>query len=166
MKLKNLDISLIPILTILLVVQKEVLAFIPNVQLVIFLVLLYSKKLGSKRTVLIIVLYVLIDAILTSSLSFAYTPFILIGLLFIPILTNTIFKDVEIVNKLGLISILFSFIYSWVFALAFVFIYKMNIVEYLIADIYFELVLAASSYISVITLYKPMSRLFDSYLSD
>ena len=51
MKLKNSDICLIPILTILLVVQKEVLAFIPNVQLVIFLVLLYSKKLGSKRTV-------------------------------------------------------------------------------------------------------------------
>lgn len=166
MKLKIRDISLISILTVLLVAQKEVLAFIPNVQLVIFLLLLYSKKLGVKRSIYIIILYVLIDALLTSSLSFTYTPFMMIGLLFIPLLINTIFKKVERVIDLGLLSVLFSFIYSWIFVLAFVFIFKMNMINYLIADIYFEIALALSSFISTVLLYKPISRLFDKYLNE
>lgn len=166
MKLKIRDISLIPILTVLLVVQKEVLSFIPNVQLVIFLLLLYSKKLGVKRSTYIIVLYVLIDALLTSSLSFIYTPFMMIGLLFIPLLINTIFKKVERAIDLGLVSVLFSFIYSWVFVLAFVLLFKVNMVDYLIADIYFEVVLALSSFISTVLLYKPISRLFDKYMNE
>lgn len=165
MNLNNKDISLISILTVLLVVQKEILAFLPNIQLVIFLLLVYSKKLGTKKTVIIIVLYVLIDALLTSSISLSYTPFIMIGLLFVPLLTNTIFKKIENVFKLGLMSILFSFIYSWVFALAFALIFNINVVDYLMADIYFEAALALSSFISVAFLYKPVGKVFDKYLN-
>ena len=50
------DITIIVVLTAILFVQEAILSFIPNFQLTVFLVILYSKKLGTLKTTIIICL--------------------------------------------------------------------------------------------------------------
>ena len=52
---------LLAFLSIILTVQEELLTFLPNIQLTVFLLVLYSKKLKCHETLLIITLHVLLD---------------------------------------------------------------------------------------------------------
>ena len=55
------DIAVIAILAVVLFIQEEVLTFLPNVQLTVFLIVLYTKKLGFKKTTIIILIHVILD---------------------------------------------------------------------------------------------------------
>ena len=89
------DMVLVALFSAVLFIQEQFLVFIPNVQLTIFLVVLFSKKLGILKTSLIIIIHVIIDGLFTSSLGVIYTPFIFVGLITIPMTLNTIFKKVS-----------------------------------------------------------------------
>lgn len=160
-KLKVYDLALISVLTAILFIQEQLLAFLPNFQLTFFLLILYAKKLSFKQSVFITITYVLIDGFITSSIGLIYTPSILIGLLIIPITIHTIFKHVESSIKLAFISIIYSLIYSWLFIIPFVFMLKVDWYAYLTADILFEVILATSSFLTTLILYDPLSNVFD-----
>ena len=72
------DLVLISLLSSILILQEQLLSFIPNVQLTFFLIVLYSKKLGIVKSSLIILIYVIIDNLLSGSLSLLFMPFMLI----------------------------------------------------------------------------------------
>jgi len=160
------DIVLIALFSAVLFIQEQFLTFIPNVQLTIFLIILFSKKLGVLKTFLIIIIHVIIDGLFTSSLGIIYTPFIFIGLLIIPITLHTIFKKISSTIALSLLSVLYAVIYSWLFLIPFVYILHVDPVTYIIADIPFQLLLASSSFMSTLALYKPSSNLFDMLMID
>ena len=63
------DLVLIALLTSIIFLQEQLLSFIPNVQLTFFLLVLYSKKLGIVKSSLIILIYVIIDNLLSGSFS-------------------------------------------------------------------------------------------------
>ena len=107
------DITLIALLTVILFLQEQILSFIPNVQLTVFFFVLYSKKLDFVKTILIGVIYVILDNII-GGFNLLFLPFMLLGWLIIPMLINTIFKKVESNIYLALLGILFSLIYSWI----------------------------------------------------
>ena len=67
------DITLIALLTTLLFVQEQALVFIPNVQLTVFLIVFYSKKLGFLRTSLIVAIHVVLDNLVMGSFNLIYT---------------------------------------------------------------------------------------------
>ena len=58
------DITLIALLTVILFLQEQILSFIPNVQLTVFFFVLYSKKLDFVKTILIGMIYVILDNII------------------------------------------------------------------------------------------------------
>ncbi|MBR6517018.1 MAG: hypothetical protein IKT40_09315 [Bacilli bacterium] len=154
------DITLCAICTSILVVQEQILAFLPNIQLTLFLMVVFSKKLGLIRTIIIITCYTLIDGLIGGPFNIIYITFMLIGWLIIPILLCTIFKKVQSPLYLALIGVMFAFTYSWINIIPNLILTSATIISYLIADYPFELLLAASSFLSILWLYTPIERVF------
>ena len=163
-KLSTKDIVLIAFLAILLFVQEEVLTFLPNIQLTVFLLVLYSKKVGMKRTSFIILIHVLFDNLLMGSFNLYYVPFMFLGWLLIPTLLQTVFKRVDDSFSLAMLGILFSFLYSWIYLIPGIFLYQIDPVGYFMSDILFEVLLAISSFLSILWLNDPCANIFDRYL--
>ena len=155
------DITIIAVMTTILFVQEQLLASLPGIQLTVFLIILFSKKLGLVKSSIIIVLHVLLDNFYMSSFSLMYTPTMLIGWLIIPLSLCTIFKKVESPIILALLGVLYSFIYCWLYIIPSYFLISISPIAYLISDITFEIALAVISFVSILFLYKPCSKIFD-----
>ncbi len=155
------DITIIAVMTTILFVQEQLLASLPGIQLTVFLIILFSKKLGLAKSSIIIVLHVLLDNFYMSSFSLMYTPTMLIGWLIIPLSLCTIFKKVESPIILALLGVLYSFIYCWLYIIPSYFLISISPIAYLISDITFEITLAVVSFVSILFLYKPCSKIFE-----
>lgn len=83
----------------------------------------------------------------------------LLGWSLIPIIINVFFKKVENPIVLALVGLSCSFIYSWMFIIPQVIITKVDLIAYLVADLFFELILALTSFLTILWLYKPCSKL-------
>ena len=163
-RFKVYDLVLVSLFSAILFVQEQIFSSLPNIQLTFFLIILFSKKLPIIHSILIILIHVILDSLFTSSFTIIYTPFILIGYLIIPLTLKTIFKNIESNIGLAFLSILYAFIYSWLFIIPFVGILKVDFISYLAADLIFEILLAASSFLTTIVLYNPLSKIFDDKL--
>lgn len=159
------DITLIALLTIILFLQEQLLFFLPNIQLTVFFLVLYSKKLKFVDTLIITIIYVVLDSLTTNGFSFLFLPFMLIGWLIIPIFLNTLFKKVESNVLLASLGILFAFIYSWINIIPGCILFKMDPITYLVGDILWEVILASSSFITILLLYNPCAKVFDRYIT-
>lgn len=155
------DIALVAVLTSILFVQEQLLTFLPNISFTIFLMFLYSKKLGFIKSSIIILIHVFLDNLLHSSFSIMYFPFMLLGYMVIPTVTSIFLKKVNAPLLLSLFGILFSFIYCFSFFIPNALFLEIDMLAYFISDIPFELLLAASSFLSILWLYKPCSNLID-----
>ena len=160
------DITLISIMTTILFVQEYLLTNIPGVQLTVFLIVLYSKKFGLVKTSLIVILHVLLDNFVMSSFSLMYTPAMLVGWLIIPLTLCTIFKKIESPISLGLLGVLYSFIYCWLFIIPNYIFFNINPIAYFLSDIIFEIILAVCSFAGILLLYKPSSKVIDLVLEE
>ena len=163
-KIKIIDLAIIPILTAIIFVQEQLLSFLPNIQFTVFLLVLYSKKIGLVRTSFIAAIHTILDCLITSSLNIIYTPFMLVGWLIIPFTICLFCKRCENPIILALLGAAFSFIYSWLFFIPNCLITHINIIDYFFADILFELLLASSSFLSILWLYRPCGKAFDNLI--
>ena len=121
--------------------------------------------LGFKKTMMIIVIHVILDNLVLGSINLVYTPFMLLGWALIPILLNTVFKHLKTSFELAFFAILASLLYSWTYLIPSVLIMNMNLWAYLVSDFAFELILAASSFISTLWLYDPCAQTIQSILN-
>ncbi len=158
------NLVLISFLSVILFVQKLMLAFLPNIQLTDLLIILFSKTLGTRRTGVIVTLYVFLDSLAFGSISLIYSPFILIGWLMIPFLLNSSFRKVESVLGLAVLGIFFSLLYSLINIMPNLFIIEVSFWHYLLLDIPFEILLSVSSFLSIIWFYKPLKDAFEVLL--
>lgn len=154
------DMALIAMFAAILFIQEEALTFIPNVQLTVFLLVLYSKRLGFIRTAIIIIIHVLLDNLVMGSFSVIWTPAMFVGWMLIPIVICTIFRKVENFIVLAFAGAFLSFTYCWCYVVPNYFILHINPIKYLASDIVFECILAASSFISILCLYIPVKNIF------
>ncbi len=159
MKLTIRDITIIPILAVILFVQEQLFSLLPNIQLTVLLIFVYSKTQGLFKTILIVIIHVILDNLYMGSLNFLYTPAMLVGWMIIPICMCTIFKKIENIYIIAGLGVIFSLFYCWVFIIPQYIMYKIDIIAYLTADIIFELIMCGSSFISIIWLYKPLNNI-------
>lgn len=164
MRLK--DFILIALFTTILITQKLMLSFLPNIQLTVLLIILYTKIFKIKKTIIIVTLYTLIDLLIFGGISTIYFPFMLIAWLIMPILINTVFKKIESEISLAFISIVLSLIYSYILIIPNVVIFKIPFIPYLIKDIPFQILLSLSSFLSVLILYKPLKNILENVLKE
>ena len=162
---KTKDLVIIAIFSAIIFVQEEVLTFLPNIQLTVFLLILYTKMLGFKKTMAIILIHVTLDNLVMGSINMVYTPFMLLGWSLIPILLTTIFKRVNQSLGLAYFSILAALLYSWIYLIPSVLIMHVNPLAYLASDILFELLLASSSFLSTLWLYNPCAKAMQTLLN-
>ena len=155
------DITLVAILTALIFILEQALSLVPFVQLTIFLLILYSKKLGVIKTLIVIIVHVLLDNLASGYFNVLFVLFMIIGYSFIPIIINTAAKKVENPIILSLFGIIFSLLYSWIMLIPSCIVFEMEFVECFVGDIPFEIGLLVSSFISVFLLYKPLERVFN-----
>lgn len=153
------QIALYSVLTSILFVSEQLLSFIPNVQLTFLLIVLYSKVLGLKPTIIIIVIHTLLDNLITGS----FTPFVIIpmmiGYLLVPITLQTFFKNANTPLFLALFGVLMGIIFSFMFVIVNVWFLDVSLKTYVIADIPYTLILIASNFITILWLYKPLNNL-------
>ncbi len=157
------DIAFMAMFAAILFIQEEALTFIPNIQLTIFFIVLYSKKLGFYRTSLIVLIHVALDNLVMGSFNLVYTPAMFIGWMMIPTIICTLCRKVESPLILGIVAFACGFLYSWCFVLPNYLVYNINPWVYLASDIVFELILAACGFVTVLLLYKPCSVIFDRF---
>ncbi len=157
------DIALIAMFASILFIQEEALTFIPNVQLTVFLLVLFSKKMGLMKTSLIIAIHVLLDNLVMGSFNLFYTPAMFVGWMFIPIFITLFGRKTENPFLLGLIGAFCAFLYCWTFIVPNIIFYNINILVYLASDVVFEVILASVGFISTAALYNPCSRLFKHF---
>ena len=160
------DITLISVMTTILFVQEQLLSSLPGIQLTIFLMVLYTKTLGFTKSTLIIILHVLLDNLYMGSFSLMYTPTMLIGWLIIPLTLSTVFKKVENPISLGILAMIYSFIYSWLYVIPSYLLFKIDPILYIMSDIPFEIMLALCSFVSVLLLYNPCFKAIRSLLKE
>lgn len=163
-KIKIFDLVLIAIFSAIIFVSEYILQMLPNIQITVFLIILFSKHLGFVRTFFIVLIYVFLDTCFMGGFNFIYFPFMLFGWLAIPTTLNLCFKKSNDPLVLALLGILFSFIYSWIMIIPGVFVTHINFIDYLLADIIFEIILAVSSFLTTLWLYKPMSNSLEKLL--
>ncbi|MDD3382146.1 MAG: hypothetical protein PHT83_01400 [Bacilli bacterium] len=156
------EITLLAVLTAILFVQELVLSFLPNIQLTILLIMLYSRVLKTKKTLIIIFVHVLLDN-LVFGFNILFFISMIIGWSIIPLTINSIFKKVENVYLLGLLSIIYAFIYVLPFLVVNVLILKIDLYAYLIADLPFTAILAVSSFVSIIWVYNPLKEAINRF---
>ena len=155
------DITIIAFFSAILFIQEQLLSFLPNVQLTVFLIVLYSKVFKLWRTLIIIFIHTLLDNILMSSLSIYYFPFMLLGWSVIPIIINLLFKNNDNPIVLALIGMGCSFIYCWMFIIPQALFTQVDILAYFVADLLFEIILAVTSFVTILWLYKPCFKLLN-----
>lgn len=158
------DITLIALMTTILFAQEQLLTFIPNVQLTVFLLVVYSKKLGLIKTVVITFIHVILDNMVMGSFNLLFIPFMLIGWMIIPISLNTIFKKVESNITLAILGVVFSFIYCWIYIIPNCVMLQVDFHTYFFADLIWEIILAGSSFLTILLLYEPCSNVLNKVL--
>lgn len=158
------SVVLVALCTAILTSLELVLNFLPNIQVTFLLIVVFSKTLKTKKTLIIILLHVILDNLIIGSFNIYFVLTMLLGLSIIPITLNTIFKYVK--NSLGLavLGILYSFIYSWLYIIPSVLLLDTDFKTYLILDLPFEGLLAGSSFLSILWLEKPLCKVIDYLL--
>ena len=155
------DIVIVSIATTILFVSQMALSFLPNIQVNVLLIILYTKVLGFRKTSLIIVIQVIVYNFLSpfGAMMPVYIPFMMIAWLLIPILLSTIIKRIESDFGLAIFGFIFSFIFGWILLIPAVLIYDSPFLPYLIADLPFEILMAVSSFLSIYLLYNRLKAI-------
>lgn len=157
------DIAIMVMLTAILFVQEELLTLIPNIQFTFLLIMLYGAALGPKKASLIVLIHVLLDNLFMSS----FIPTVILPMLIgheITMLIGYLLKN----NNLIILSIgitISSLIYAFLFFITTIYVYEINPIAYLIADIPFDIILIACNILCVILLYKPLYKILEDNIN-
>lgn len=158
------ELCIMAMLTVLLFGQEQLMNFLPNINFTILLMVLYAKTFGFAKSSMMITVYLLLDAIFMGSLNPIWTTGQWIGWMMIPILCCTVFKKTEDSLKLAFAGALFAFLYCWILVFPTMWVLHTPFVPYMIKDIPFELLLAASAFLTILLLYEPLSKLLRKLL--
>jgi hypothetical protein len=139
----------------ILIVQEQLLVFLPNIQLTVVLIMVYAAILPGYLLGFLVVGYVILDNLLMGSFSLIYTPPMLIAWSLLALI-GFLVKGRSIIIIL-IIAFFFGFIYGWIFIPFNMFLHGINIFwPYLISDLPFEITMAVNNYLTVLLLYKPL----------
>lgn len=162
---KTKQIVIIALMATIIFVIEQIISFLPNIQLTMFFVVLFSKKYKTKTSIMIVVIYVLLDCIFNGSLNFIIFLPMMIGWIICVLLLNYLFKSVTSNPGLAIVSAILSFIYCWNYMLINCIVYSMDVYTYFVADLPFEILMSGSSFVSVLFLYNKVERIFERNLS-
>ncbi|MBN2222696.1 MAG: hypothetical protein JW708_10855 [Vallitaleaceae bacterium] len=161
--MRTKDIVQISLLSASLTAGKLALSFIPNVEIVSFLFIMYTIHFGFKKTSLASVLFVTTEMFIYGFGTWIMVYYVIWFLLVVvtAILKNRIQSEVG----WGIFSAGFGLIFGLLFAFSESFFYGIAYgIQYWIRGIPFDALHMVSNYIVMIILYKPISAVFKRYI--
>ncbi len=152
-------LCILSFMTVLILVQEELLTFIPNVQFTFLLIGLYAAVFGFGYASLITITHITLDSLIMGALN----PFIMLPMFIgYEILIALIYiarkRNLAIITALASIS---SIIYCLSFIPINAVVYKINVRDYFIADIPFEILLILSTILTYTYLYRPLQNILN-----
>ena len=148
-------------------VQEQALLFLPNVQFTVLLLILFSSVYTFKESVIMVLVYVLLDSLYMGAMSpFTVIPLLMAWLL-IPISYHTVLRKTKNEYILAVFALVFGFIYGWMF-IPFHMIQTgiTNPIPYLLSDLPFELIMAGTGFMTVIWAYQPLKNILNQLIND
>ncbi len=150
----------------ILFVQEQLLTILPNVQLTVLLLVLFSSVLTFRETMTVIFVHVILDSLFMGAFYPFYMAPMFIGWSLIPIAYHTVLRRTTNDFKLAVFGLVHAFLYGWTF-IPFVMIQTgiYNFWPYLIADLPFEIIMGVSSFITILWLFKPLHKMLSRELN-
>lgn len=164
MKIK--DITIIALFSAIIFVQEQLLSFIPNVQLTMLLVILYTRIFGIGKTTIIVLIHTTLDNLVNGSFSLVYTPAMFVGWEIAVIGTSTLLKKCNNSLAIGISSIIFSIFYSLMFFLTSLLFLEIDPIAYLISDIWFTLIFALSNFVIILWVLLPLEKVLKDKINN
>ena len=151
------DITLIAILSASLTAGKFVLSVVPNVEIVTFLMILYTVLFGYKRTLMVVAVFVTTEILIYGFGTWLLGYYILWPTLVI--LTHIISRTLKSEYGYAILSAIYGFTFGLFFALFESLFYGISYaIPYWISGIPFDIVHGTSNFIIMLVLYKPMVK--------
>lgn len=149
-------LCILVMLSTILFVQEELLTFIPNVQLTFLLVVVYGATIGIRDGALILLVHVLLDNLFMSSFNLYCMVPQFLGLFITLCLARLCKNKNEFIQCI--IGAAGALIYCWLYVLVNIWFLDVRFMDYFIADIPFEIILVASTVVSLLFLYSPLVK--------
>lgn len=160
-KVSNLsvhDIVLIPLLSASLTAGKMALSFIPNVEIVTLLFMVYASVFGIKRTVLVSIIFSTIEIFFYGLQTWLIGYYLLWPLLIF--LSKTLYKRTRSEWPFAFLGLTFGLCFGLFFAMIESIFYGFSYgVVYWLRGIPFDVVHGASNFVLAIFLYRPLEAL-------
>ncbi|MFW5794285.1 MAG: hypothetical protein ACOCV1_02270 [Bacillota bacterium] len=151
------EISLLALATAILVIQEFVFSFIPNIQLTTFLIMIYVSVFGLKKTITIVIIHVLLDNLLFGSIGMLNIVIpMAIAWISITILFHFVLKITNKVIIYAIIAYFFGHLYGLIFVPFQAFILEIDILNYLLIDLLWQVVMGIGNFLAVLWLYQPI----------
>lgn len=154
------EIVLIALLSAILVISKELLAFLPNIELVTFLLIMYSKHFKLENSLMIANVFCLLQMVLYGIGE--WTPiyfFVWNGLVFISYHFKRLKRD-----SYALLAACFGLTFGFFFALPYLFFSLESMLAYWIKGLFFDLIHGIGNYLMVMILYDATDSWMNRYM--
>lgn len=157
--MKTNDIVLIGILAALLKVSQAALSFLPNIEVVSLLILIFSIRLGVKRTIYITTVFSILNMLLwgVNPASIGYFGTWAIFALICSALKNFIKNEIRAAIVLGI----YGFAFGLLFALGYLPFDKSYVMVFWLNGITFDIVHGISNFLIGIWIFNPVLKGFD-----
>ncbi len=152
-------IALTAIYAALLIVQEQILVFIPNFSFTFILLFLFFKNNDYISSIALIITYVLGDYLLSGTFNLVYIFGITIGIILAMFVVKTK------INKIISMTI-FSLIYTFTYLLISVVLFNYSFLPYLLADVPFTLILICSNILLLVWVYEPLQKVYTKIQSN
>lgn len=157
------DIVLIAILSATLTAAKLALSFIPNVEIVTLLLIIFALVLGVKRTLFISIIFVCTEILIYGFSTWVLGYFLVWPLLVI--ITGTLKSFVTNEYGYALIAGVFGLCFGFFFAITESFFYGVTYgISYWISGLSFDIVHGVSNFILTLVLFKPLYKVFSTQI--
>jgi energy-coupling factor transport system substrate-specific component len=164
-KIKTEDLILIGLLSATVTAGKLALSFIPNVEIVTLLLLIYTVSLGVKRGLLITLIFTTTEIFIYGFSTWVLAYYFVWPLLIIII--GLFKRQIKTEYGFAFIAGIFGLTFGFLFAIFESFFYGYAYgIAYWIRGIPFDIVHGVSNYIVVIILYKPLTKVFKNKIND
>ncbi len=160
-KLSIQDIALIGLLGATLTAGKLALSFIPNVEIVTFLFIIYTITFGVKKTILASIIFSTTEILIYGLATWLLGYYIIWPLLII--LTSLIHKKFNSEYIFAVLAGLFGLFFGLFFAIVeSIFYGYMYGISYWLRGIPFDIVHGVSNFIVTLLLFKPINKMLQS----
>lgn len=153
-------ITLMGALMSLLLVQEQLLTFLPNIQFSTLLILIFVSHFSFKQSLTLIFVYVVLDSLWMGAINPFYMVPMFVGWSVIPVAYHTLLRRTQNPRVLAFFGLVMASLYGFVFMPFAVFQTGVSMSVYLVADIPFQILMALSNFFTILWLYEPLNARF------